>query len=151
MLKTVRHPGMRGPNTNLEILFHCNDPLEIEGTHGHPRPFTTSRKLDIIITSLQAAMRAADREKQGETWNTITKTAAVTRPPKAFRWLDVLLSIEKKVLLRNLAVPSFHLSGLAQMPPSIPPQITPPNSRKRASSGTQPLPSTSKRQKFDCK
>src|ERR1700733_6862559 len=148
MLKTVRHPGMRGPNTDLEILFCCNDPLPIEGTHGHPRPFTTSRKPDIVATSLRAAIRAADRENQGETWDTIVKTAATARPLKAFRWPFILSSVEMKAELRYIAAHSFHLSTLAQMPPPIPPQTTSPDSKKRASSGAHPPSPTNKRRKF---
>jgi len=77
MLKSVLILKMRGPNTHLDILFHLSDPKPVKGTHGYPQPFTTSRKPDIVVTTLQAAKRVADREMCGETWDSIAEIAAV--------------------------------------------------------------------------
>ena len=137
---------MCGPSTGLDILFHRNDPQVLEGTHGHPHAFTTSRKPDIVIVGLPAAKRVCDRENRGETWDSMAKLAAINPPPVPFTWYDICCSIEKK-FSNNVEEPSFELSKLAKMPPPVPPQNNVNallDSKKcTASSSTQP----SKRQK----
>ena len=140
MLKTVDHPGMRGANMELDILFHCSDSMPLRGTHGHPYPFTTARKPDVGVTSLRTALRVADRETQGETWDTIAFGRAALQPLTKFRWYELLSSVELKVIAATLAI-VFSPKTMRQMLPPLPPQTMPDtlsDSRKRdASSATE--------------
>ena len=124
MLKSVKHVGIRDPNTDLEILFHCSDPGEVHGSHGgQDDPFVTIRRPDIILTSLRAAKRLTDRGDL-ETWSTIIKTHALNAPITSnnrFEWYDVLMAIELK-FEDIIAMPSI-LS---------PPQIQPPTPHRNS-------------------
>jgi hypothetical protein len=60
-------------------------------------PFlTTKRKPDIIITSLKAALRAANPDEQNSTWLKVTQLYCPKRPLASFEWFDVLSSLELK-------------------------------------------------------
>lgn len=95
--------------------------MEIHGSHGsHDDPYTTARKPDIIITSLNAAKRAADRETDAETWSSVVNTYAPNKPRRPFIWPDVLSSDENR-LWGHIKMPSDY--SPAQMPQTIPAQL----------------------------
>lgn len=150
MLKSVDHAGIRGPNTHLNILFHRNDPKLMRGTHGHPQPFTTSRKPDIGVLSLQVARRVY--HMWHDTWEDIAKKAAVDPPEDVIEWFEELSRVEKKYE-KNIDEPSFRISDVSEMPPPVPPQIDVNmlfTNKRSASSGTQPPSPAAKRQKANC-
>ena len=152
MLKTVSHLGMCSPNTALDILFHRNDPRLVEGRHGHPNAFKTSRKPDIVIVSLRAAKRVSSRENTCDTWDYISKAATANAPLGAFYPFYILAASEKKRRV-NIDPDSLEIPGPAKMPPPVPPQNNVNallNSNKRpVSSGAQPFSPATKRQKID--
>ena len=108
MLKSVKHPGIRGPNTKLDILFHVADPMGIRGLHGsHEDPYIIMRKPHIIVTSLNAAKRAAGRETDAETWNSVINTYAPNKPYRPFIWPDIL-SAEELKFIQVMEMPSDY-------------------------------------------
>jgi len=152
MLKSVKHTGMRDSNERLGILFYRNDPQLLEGTHGHPYPFKTSRKPDVVVVSLQAAKRVLDLEGGNDGWDLIARDAAVTDPPSSFKTYEVISCNEEKYT-KEINPNSLNLSDLAKMPPPVPPQNDVSsllNYKKRvASLATQSRSPTAKRQKTD--
>ena len=152
ILKTVKHTGMRGANMELDILFHRSDPMPLQGTHGHPHPFTTARKPDVGVTSLRTALRIADCETQGETWDTIAFGLAALQPLTKFRWYELLSSVELKVITAILAI-VISPKTKCQMLPPVPPQTMPDmlsDSRKRDASSAMELSAHSaKRPRID--
>jgi len=118
MLKSVKHAGIRDPNTDLEMLFHCSDPVEIHESHGsQDDPFVTFRRPDIIMTSLRVAKRFTGRGDL-KTWSTIAKIYAPRAPISSnnrFEWYDILSALELK------------FKGIIAMPEILsPPQVQPP-------------------------
>lgn len=133
MLRSVKHPGIRDPNTDLEILFHCSDPGEIHGSHGsHDDPFVTIRRPDTIMTSLRVAQHLTDRGDL-ETWSTITRTYAPRAPISSnnrLEWYDVLMSMELK------------FENIIEMPLVLsPPQMQPPIPHRNCDKTSDSIPS----------
>jgi len=118
MLKSVKHTGMHDSNEPLGILFYRNDPQLLEGTHGHPYPFKTSRKPDVVIVSLQAAKRVLDLEGENIDWDGIARDAAITDPPCTFKTYEVILCNEEKYR-KEINPDSLNLSDLPKMPPPV--------------------------------
>jgi hypothetical protein len=97
--------------------------MDLCGTHIEP-PVPTKRKPDLVITSLHAAKRVADREKN-ETWGSITASCARDQPHQHFEWFDILSSVELK---RKGNIDSRRINLLfppalsEEMPTPVPPQ-----------------------------
>ena len=56
MLRGIKHQGIRGPNTDLDILFFVSDSQKVSGSHGSfDNPSVTIRSPHAGVTSLTAA------------------------------------------------------------------------------------------------
>ena len=123
MLKPIVCDGTPAA-TNLDILFHRNDPKDIYGDHGSPA-IQSQRQPDIVITSLQSARCAGTPNKNAsDTWNTISLKQATKKPNSRFQWYDVLASVEMESNCKE--IPSTHVDNLGnaavklnRLPPRI--------------------------------
>jgi len=140
MLKPLVVQG-RGANTELDILFHRNDPREIYGSANNGP--LTERKPDLIVTSVHSARRAAD-PLVATNWHQIASEAALVQPYYRFQWYDVLCAVE---LQHNAKIDEKDVDALYQQRGVIPvipipphPVKTRPNPKKRnMSSESMPI------------
>ena len=142
-LKKVDLEGTRRPDSELDILFHRCDPMDLTGMHAEP-PVPSKRKPDLILTSLRAAKRVADRENN-ESWSHVVTSYAPNPPHQHFRWFDIMGSVELKFLLKidpNLVKLLFNLALSHEMPKPVPPQpdiLERFSSKKRAASSVSSM------------
>lgn len=128
MLRRIKVPGVRGPNTELDILLHCVDPTEVHGSHGSSEDsFTTIRRPDLAIISLMVARLLAGRSLD---WKTITSNAPDPPSPDLLKWFHILSAVELK-FKKKLTMPLKADLSPDKMQPTIPPQekssFTPPD------------------------
>src|ERR1700722_1753824 len=106
-------------STDLLLLFHRNDPKLITATHNG---YTSHRKPDIILVSLDVARNAFSDGDPGSWADHALKTAA--EPPKNdFKWRDCLSAGEFKRTKSTL--PSPPVEYTVKPAESIPPQPCP--------------------------
>jgi len=105
MLRGIKHQGIRGPNTDLDILFFASDSQKVHGTHGSSEiPSVTIRKPHGGVTSLRAAKLFTVTEFRAEfpftDWNFIATMSAL-RPDlwpsnRHLQWHHFLSALELK-------------------------------------------------------
>ncbi|KAF8877381.1 hypothetical protein BD779DRAFT_114178 [Infundibulicybe gibba] len=106
-LKNIECGGLRSPS-DLDIMFHQNDPMPLKGTHNGA---DSSRKPDTVLISLNTARAAAFDEKhpgrKDPSWEQLAYNTAGKQPKNNFSWGNVLSSHEfrfpekKRSTLRN--------------------------------------------------
>ena len=98
-------PNVRPADDNLGILFHRNDPKQINGNHGGD---VSKRSPDVVLVSLAAARDANDFIKMQ--WRNATGPAA-EQPLIAFEWSQILCVFEFKRVAKTLTLPPLKYSG----------------------------------------
>lgn len=106
-------------STELNLLFHRNDPKPITATHnGH----LSKRKPDIILVSLDAAQNAFSEGDLG-TWADHAFKTAAEPPNNGFEWSDSLSAGELR--RTKSALPSPPAEYTLKSAKKIPPQAIP--------------------------
>ncbi|TFY83676.1 hypothetical protein EWM64_g323 [Hericium alpestre] len=101
LLRSVEIHGLRGANSDLDIMFHVNDPAFITSKHNG---VVSKRKPDVVLTSLAGAQRAC---KESYTWDELAfvHELPLRKPKEQLVWADIFSSFEFKRAKVGLNVP----------------------------------------------